>query len=469
MESDGKDTLPQGEQERPMSPLGLTRTLSSGSLIQEREAAKLREEFRALTEKMRNETSTSLQYFESHLEKFTTFLQEKKSEERREIWMREMCQQLKVLKKAVEILEQGPAFPAKVELEAKHSKKEKSNLQKLLNRLVFGILMIAGFLYIIMAGHIYVIFLVAFLQVLTFRELANVRFKAVKARHVPMFRTIQWCWFSVAMFYVYSDGLQAFLKETQYGHLFASLQDFLSFSLYSSLFCITVLSFKKGFYKYQMQQLAWTFITIFMIVFQMKFAIENIKAGLFWFLLPCSLVICNDCMAYFCGKAFGHKLINYPFMKISPNKTWEGFIGAYLFTCIFAFVYPLVLVKSDWLIYSLADLTKDTSEALVKDPVFEPKTYEVPAAIGGLVGIKQIRMLPVQMHSVLLGMFASLVAPFGGFFASAVKRAYDIKDFDALIPGHGGIMDRMDCQFIMAMCTGVHYTTFIRPKSPCSC
>eukprot|EP00954_Amorphochlora_amoebiformis_P005226 411664-Amorphochlora_amoeboformis.AAC.1 len=249
MESDGKDTLPQGEQERPMSPLGLTRTLSSGSLIQEREAAKLRwkklkefvppclttihrEEFRALTEKMRNETSTSLQYFESHLEKFTTFLQEKKSEERREIWMREMCQQLKVLKKAVETLEQGPAFPAKVELEAKHSKKEKSNLQKLLNRLVFGILMIAGycmislsnitlnaqffrFLYIIMAGHIYVIFLVAFLQVLTFRELANVRFKAVKARHVPMFRTIQWCWFSVAMFYVYSDGLQAFLKVTR--------------------------------------------------------------------------------------------------------------------------------------------------------------------------------------------------------------------------------------------------------------
>uniref|UniRef100_A0A7S2U212 phosphatidate cytidylyltransferase n=1 Tax=Lotharella oceanica TaxID=641309 RepID=A0A7S2U212_9EUKA len=61
----------------------------------------------------------------------------------------------------------------------------------------------------------------------------------------------------------------------------------------------------------------------------------------------------------------------------------------------------------------------------------------------------------------------SLVAPFGGFFASAIKRAYDIKDFDALIPGHGGIMDRMDCQFIMIMFTGVYYHTFIQQGKEC--
>ena len=44
--------------------------------------------------------------------------------------------------------------------------------------------------------------------------------------------------------------------------------------------------------------------------------------------------------------------------------------------------------------------------------------------------------------------FASLVAPFGGFFASGFKRAFDIKDFGDSIPGHGGMTDRMDCQCV---------------------
>jgi len=44
--------------------------------------------------------------------------------------------------------------------------------------------------------------------------------------------------------------------------------------------------------------------------------------------------------------------------------------------------------------------------------------------------------------------FASLVAPFGGFFASGFKRAFNIKDFGHSIPGHGGMTDRMDCQCV---------------------
>jgi phosphatidate cytidylyltransferase len=44
--------------------------------------------------------------------------------------------------------------------------------------------------------------------------------------------------------------------------------------------------------------------------------------------------------------------------------------------------------------------------------------------------------------------FASLVAPFGGFFASGFKRAFNIKDFGDSIPGHGGMTDRMDCQYV---------------------
>ena len=69
---------------------------------------------------------------------------------------------------------------------------------------------------------------------------------------------------------------------------------------------------------------------------------------------------------------------------------------------------------------------------------------------------------PIQLHSIWLGLFASLVAPFGGFLASAIKRAYGIKDFDSIIPGHGGVMDRMDCQFLMALYTWVHYNSFVK-------
>ena len=45
---------------------------------------------------------------------------------------------------------------------------------------------------------------------------------------------------------------------------------------------------------------------------------------------------------------------------------------------------------------------------------------------------------------------------------SAIKRAYGVKDFDSIIPGHGGFMDRFDCQLLMALCTWVHYNTFVK-------
>lgn len=41
------------------------------------------------------------------------------------------------------------------------------------------------------------------------------------------------------------------------------------------------------------------------------------------------------------------------------------------------------------------------------------------------------------------------MSPFAGFFASAVKRAYKIKDFADTIPGHGGFLDRFDCILLM--------------------
>lgn len=63
------------------------------------------------------------------------------------------------------------------------------------------------------------------------------------------------------------------------------------------------------------------------------FIVNNILEGLIWFFVPASLVICNDVMAYICGKAFGKT----PLIKLSPKKTVEGFVGAFICTLIFAY------------------------------------------------------------------------------------------------------------------------------------
>lgn len=65
-----------------------------------------------------------------------------------------------------------------------------------------------------------------------------------------------------------------------------------------------------------------------------------------------------------------------------------------------------------------------------------------------------------------MSFFSSIIGPFGGFFASGFKRAFKIKDFGDMIPGHGGIMDRFDCQFLMATFVNVYISSFIRQASP---
>ncbi|CAM9387042.1 unnamed protein product, partial [Phaeothamnion confervicola] len=81
---------------------------------------------------------------------------------------------------------------------------------------------------------------------------------------------------------------------------------------------------------------------------------------------------------------------------------------------------------------------------------------ELPARLHSAV------IAPIQLHALVMATFTSVIAPFGGYWASAIKRAYGIKDFDSIIPGHGGVTDRMDCQFITALFVFVYRDTFIR-------
>lgn len=74
---------------------------------------------------------------------------------------------------------------------------------------------------------------------------------------------------------------------------------------------------------------------------------------------------------------------------------------------------------------------------------------------------KEFYTYPILLHTVVISVFASLIGPFGGFFASGFKRAFNIKDFSDIIPGHGGLIDRFDCQFLMSTFVYVYIYTFI--------
>ncbi len=90
-----------------------------------------------------------------------------------------------------------------------------------------------------------------------------------------------------------------------------------------------------------------------------------------------------------------------------------------------------------------------------------PHTYRLPAWLPAGYGGRGFTFAPMQFHILVFASFASLIAPFGGFFASGLKRTFDIKDFGESIPGHGGITDRMDCQFIMGLFAFMYYQSFI--------
>ena len=57
-------------------------------------------------------------------------------------------------------------------------------------------------------------------------------------------------------------------------------------------------------------------------------------------------------------------------------------------------------------------------------------------------------MRPFQFHIAAMAVFASIIAPFGGFFASGFKRAFKIKDFGDMIPGHGGLMGKINFKIL---------------------
>ena len=93
-----------------------------------------------------------------------------------------------------------------------------------------------------------------------FKEMVSVRYSAAKERDMPLFRTLQWSWFVVAIFYTYGDFLHEFVLKHRallwLSHI-TMFNAWLSFIAYCCVFVVSVLTLKKGLYKYQVCVHSW--------------------------------------------------------------------------------------------------------------------------------------------------------------------------------------------------------------------
>ena len=264
-----------------------------------------------------------------------------------------------------------------------------SKVKKIVTRAITAIIMMLSFLFIVFyLGHLWVCALIVVLQTMIFKELVALRYERVKSEtegEVRWFRTIQWGWFFVAMVYAYGSSflkapmgfseqfkwLRGSLRSIGFVDELSFLQAF-SFALYSLVFTVTVLSFRKGLYRVQLIQLTWTLMTLGVVVAQLKFAVYMVHEGLFWFLFPVSLVVANDTFAYFCGMAFGRRFIHAPFLQLSPNKTWEGFVGGLILTVIYGVVSAPYWGSIDFIRCGYHEIEKGKTICF-SDPLFRSK------------------------------------------------------------------------------------------------
>lgn len=190
-------------------------------------------------------------------------------------------------------------------------------------------------------------------------------------------------------------------------------------------------------------------LDLFFISIPFNLFIFVIDKSIFWFLISIITVILNDSGAYFFGKLFGrHSLID-----LSPSKTVEGFIGG-LFTSVLVSVAFTSLFKNWGFLISPNSTNFDIFGEYSTPEEFVIRDF----AILGF----NFTTYPAIVLVVILSTFASLIAPLGGFIASGFKRDIKIKDFSNLIPGHGGIIDRIDCQVVNAVFSYLLLSAFLQ-------
>lgn len=146
--------------------------------------------------------------------------------------------------------------------------------------------------------------------------------------------------------------------------------------------------------KFNFDDAGFIVISLIYITMGFYFFMHTRLIGLNYLLFILFVIWMTDTGAYFFGNAFGKRKL-WP--KISPNKTIEGALGGLLSSVVIAIIFQLVY----------------------------PFTFSMYYIVG-------------------VALIISVVGQLGDLVASAYKRHYEIKDSGSLLPGHGGILDRLD-------------------------
>jgi len=330
---------------------------------------------------------------------------------------------------------------------------------------IFTIFMISFFTYVVNKGAFWLSILVFMIQIKCFQEIISIGLVVYRGYDLPWFRALSWYFLLTSNYFFFGEGLIDYwsivLKKDEFLHTLIVYHRMISFILYIGGFVWFVLSLRKGYYMRQFSLFAWTHITLLLIVTQSYMIINNILHGLIWFLVPVSMIICCDIMSYMFGFFFGKT----PLIKLSPKKTWEGFIGGAFSTLVFGIVLSYALMKKPFFVCNVASYNEYGLNCTIP-PTFIETEYNIPRPFNLFWILRKkpaiFHIPPFIIHSVVLSLFASIIGPFGGFFASGFKRAFKIKDFGDIIPGHGGLMDRFDCQLLMGSFVNIYIQTFIR-------
>lgn len=121
----------------------------------------------------------------------------------------------------------------------------------------------------------------------------------------------------------------------------------------------------------------------------------------------------GDTAAFYIGRSFGrHKLAP----AVSPKKSWEGAIAS-----------VIASIATAWLVLNFS--------AGLRSLFTKPELSFYSPLRAGQVGLP---------HIIALGILTNIAAQFGDLFESALKRGAGVKDSGTLLPGHGGILDRID-------------------------